>query len=324
MPITSTSYSIMDKRVRAALKLFDKHRGSADKINGERLFDRDLSPMLNGDVLDFNQFHGIGVGSRVLEGNDPPMTRPAEGWRKSIKTQGYGNSIGLTSKAKDMMDDALFGLPGDLAHSKVQTCEFLMGSTQHYMLKGLATPTDEEGSPLTDSRAITGEKYFSDSHGWKGVPNVSNSNLSAAGTTLNEQSLLEMASQARKWVDRDGAPMQKVPNKLVIGLGLREKAQVILKTQYATGTANNDLNPVQFSSEGGMEIVTWSGLGDDEFMLGFPCDAASPAWYRAVYEDSKFTYSSPSGRRHVMHWIWDGIYGGINPYGYITSRADAS
>jgi hypothetical protein len=70
------------------------------------------------------------------------------------------------------------------------------------------------------------------------------SNLLTTSAALSQTSLEQMLIQIRNAVDNNGKRIQLMPKKLVVAPANVFQAEVILKSILRTGTANNDINPI--------------------------------------------------------------------------------
>jgi hypothetical protein len=70
------------------------------------------------------------------------------------------------------------------------------------------------------------------------------SNTLSTAANLSQTSLEQMLIQIRGSVDNNGKKIRLQPRKLVVAPGNVFQAEVLLKSVLRTGTANNDLNPV--------------------------------------------------------------------------------
>ena len=71
------------------------------------------------------------------------------------------------------------------------------------------------------------------------------SNLLSTAANLSQTSLEQMLIQVRQAVDNNGKKIRLQPTKLVVAPGNVFQAEVLLKSVLRTGTANNDINPIQ-------------------------------------------------------------------------------
>jgi len=70
------------------------------------------------------------------------------------------------------------------------------------------------------------------------------SNLLSTSAALSQTSLEQMLIQVRNAVDNNGKRIRLTPKKIVAGPSQIFQAEVLLKSVLRTGTANNDINPI--------------------------------------------------------------------------------
>ncbi|CAB4145621.1 Bacteriophage Mu, GpT [uncultured Caudovirales phage] len=100
---------------------------------------------------------------------------------------------------------------------------------------------------------ILNRAFNSSYTGGDGVSLISTSHPTAVGTSsnqlttaaaLSQTSLEQMLIQIRNATDANGKRIRLNPEKIVCGPSLVFQAEVLLKSALRTGTANNDINPI--------------------------------------------------------------------------------
>ena len=91
-----------------------------------------------------------------------------------------------------------------------------------------------------------GDALFSTSHSI--VSGADMSNRPATATDLNETSLEDATIQISNWTDERGLLVAAQPVKLIIPTNLQFVATRILKSQFKTGVADNDVNAIVHNS----------------------------------------------------------------------------
>ena len=91
-----------------------------------------------------------------------------------------------------------------------------------------------------------GDALFSTSHSI--VSGAAMSNRPATATDLNETSLEDATIQISNWTDERGLLVAAQPVKLIIPTNLQFVATRILKSQFKTGVADNDVNAIVHNS----------------------------------------------------------------------------
>jgi hypothetical protein len=74
---------------------------------------------------------------------------------------------------------------------------------------------------------------------------ITNSNMAAVGTDLNQATLENAIIQIGQWVDERGLIIAAKGRKLIIPLGLQFIAKRILMSPYSPGTSDNDINALK-------------------------------------------------------------------------------
>ena len=87
-----------------------------------------------------------------------------------------------------------------------------------------------------------GDQLFSTSHSIVNGANLSN--RPATATDLNETSIEDATIQISNWTDERGLKVAAMPVKLIIPTNLQFVATRLLKTEYKTGVADNDISAI--------------------------------------------------------------------------------
>ena len=176
------------------------------------------------------QVTGLPLAGVKDEGNAVTFLDPDQGFQKEYSNVTYGLGAVVT---REMYEDDLYGyiksLPKMLARSLYQTEE-----TIHFNVlnNSFSTETSADGSA-----AVSG------AHPLVGGGTLSNQLDTASDLT---QTSLEQAIQdIREWTDDKGLKILVQPKMLVVQSQNLFNAKKILGTDYAVGSADNDINPVK-------------------------------------------------------------------------------
>ncbi len=113
------------------------------------------------------------------------------------------------------------------------------------------------GVPLYNNRAVSGSYAFSTTHGFFSSPRTNSNYL--AGSSLDETGLNAAANLPMNWVNERGRKMRYRAKGLVIPVGQRQNAIIMLKSEFVPDTADNRVNTVR-EDLGPNDFKVWAEL----------------------------------------------------------------
>lgn len=212
-PILSEEFNgVYDQRADEWKQIFDQRTGTARAYHEE--------PVL----------YGFGAAPELPDGM--PVTYQNGGvlFIKRYVYRVYGLAFALTKVLVEDGDHIRIGqtYAKHLAQSLIETKETLAANIMNRAFNSSYKGGD--GVELCSaSHPIVGGTF---------------SNLLTTSAALSQTSLEQMLIQIRNAVDNNGKRIQLQPKKLVVAPANIFQAEVILKSVLRTGTANNDINPI--------------------------------------------------------------------------------
>lgn len=209
------------------------------------------------------EMSGFSIAGLKDEGDSVEYARLVQGFQQQYNHLTYGLGAIIT---RELMEDDQYNyiqkVPSKLAEALRRTEEVVAHGVFN---NGFDTNfTGADGQPL-----------FSASHPNSGSGGGTQSNILATAADLTETSLEAMIIQVRDFRDANNQRFAYEPKKLFVQNQNFFNATKILKTEYKTGTADNDVNVV---SRLGLELVDSSYLTDPD------------AWYLINGVDNGLTF----------------------------------
>lgn len=174
--------------------------------------------------------YGFGAAPELPDG--APVTYQSGGvmYVSRYNYKVYGLAFALTKVLVEDGDHVRIGqtYAKHLAQSMIETKETLAANILNRSFNGSYTGGD-------------GVSLISASHP---IVNGTFSNQLTTSAALSQTSLEQMLIQIRNAVDNNGKRIRLTPTKLVVSPSNVFQAEVLLNSVLRTGTANNDLNPV--------------------------------------------------------------------------------
>lgn len=210
---------------------------------GDQFFNTETS---DRKTLDSYSYTGFGNPEIVREGEEYPMTdaKPAPG--KSVETTKYGLGYEITD---EMLRYDQYGVVKQLPEKLADSMKFFQ--------ELLALDVFVRGA-TTARVAPDGQPLFSAAHRVERT-GATVSNLGTP-TALTGASLQAALLTYRTQKNSEGRSMNSRPKYLLVGPANEFNARVILNTQNALGSNNNDINVL---TQEGLEVIVWPLLDDN-------------------------------------------------------------
>jgi hypothetical protein len=197
----------------------------------------------------------LGAARVIMEGNPVEFDVPTQG--NPVKK--YFNKYGLGFQVtEEMQDDDLQGLISKMPAE--------LGVSLAYARETTAVDLLNNGMTAASYTCMDGLALFSTAHPTLRATGLTQPNTVAAGSSLSETSLQAALDIMSNWLDEAGRPIHFQPKYLMVPMGLRWMAEVLLKTRGRPISADNDVNAT---------TNLWPGL--QPFV--HPLLSSATAWY---------------------------------------------
>lgn len=205
----------------------------------------------------FEKFQGVtnyGLAGVKDQGASIPYRDKFQGFPREIINVTYG--IGSTITYEMMRYDQynLFkSIPSQLGKSVRKTEETVV----HNLLNnGFSTATNP-------TLTADGLSLFNANHRLVADNSTTQRNTPATAADLSQTALEQMYIDVGNFVDDQNLPIVVNPKKLIVPIEYQHIAREILQTEYETGSANNNINPVS-NSRMPLELIITPWLTDTD------------------------------------------------------------
>ena len=179
--------------------------------------------------------YGFGAAPEMPDGT--PVTYDAGGvlFIQRYVYRVFGLAFALTKVLVEDGDHIKIGTiySEHLAQSMIETKETLCANILNRAFNGAYVGGDGVALNVNNHPIAPG-----------GTTNGTFSNLLTTAAALSQTSLEQMLIQIRNAVDNNGKRIRLTPKQIVTGPSNVFQAEVLLKSVLRTGTANNDINPI--------------------------------------------------------------------------------
>lgn len=176
--------------------------------------------------------YGLGVAQLKQEGQNVPYAAGGQSYKSTFIKATYALAFALTEEAMEFneLQDLLSQYSEELPRAQLEAKEIVCASVINFGFTNTANYLGGDAQPLfSTAHPVQGGTY---------------SNMLAVGADLSEAAAEQLLIQVRLAVDEDNRPMMLKPVALEVPPGLEYTAARILRSEYRTGTANNDVSAI--------------------------------------------------------------------------------
>ena len=293
-------------------------------LNGQRFF---TQKTISGVVHEMYEEYGLGYGRALPDGADPSDDDWHAGYKKTVKVSTWHNGVTFTKRSLTTDSTQIASAQRKLQASFRATKEQQYAVFNYYALQGRTVPANG-GLALCDPTGIDGLSYFNGTHTYLGYSQTY-SNIPTVNTSWGLAGLQLTVGIKRGQMDYNGEKFGADEPFLswIVGDGLITKAGVTLQTETDPETANRANNAMRYGNVAGgpaQKYETWGKLQDNEFLARFRVPADNPGWCEVVLKNenpASFDFTSESGQRRMIGWMYTNVLTGRNPREYITCFA---
>lgn len=258
-------------------------------------------------IEQFSQVSGVGLFSKLTEGQPVGYDQPVQGFKSTFVHTRYGLGVKVS---QDTIEDDQHGLVAeahaDLGRSCRESIEIDVASIFNNGFDGTNYPGPD------------GKALFASDH-----PLIkaggSQSNLLSVAADLDVSSLQLALTDFETMKDSAGRRIRMPLPRLVVHPSNRWNAAEILKGDMRSDTANHTINAFKYAEGGNMmEFKVWQYLTDPDawFLCGSPRDTKIAVfWRRKPYSKADFDFDTETGKFAMRYkksqgwWDFYGVYG---------------
>jgi hypothetical protein len=258
-------------------------------------------------IEQFSQMAGVGLPSKVAEGEDTPTDAFVQGFNKTFKPVKWGLGI---AASQELVEDDKFGI---ISKRAVALSESIYYARELQAAGVYNNAFDGTNYPGPDGKALCAADHPLVKAG--GVQ----ANLIAVAADLDVASLEVGLTDWELIKDHRGFLQLLSKPRLLVAAANRWNSMEITKSSMRSDTANNTINAFQYGENGGaIDPLIWAQLTDPDawFLVAQPSECEQ-VWIdrKAPYTKSDYTEKNETGtvymryRSDVGFFGWKGIYG---------------